>query len=95
MGLAFWVVRIHETVELFEGVYQAGRWPVTVYPFALRVLLTFLIPLAVAITVPAQGITSRLNWQTLALAVAFTALLVMVTRWLWKLGLRRYSGASA
>ncbi|HEV8420361.1 MAG TPA: ABC-2 family transporter protein [Actinomycetota bacterium] len=93
--LAFWVVRIHETVELFEGVYQAGRWPVTVYPFALRVLLTFLIPLAVAITVPAQGITSRLNWQTLALAVAFTALLVMVTRWLWKLGLRRYSGASA
>jgi ABC-2 type transport system permease protein len=93
--LAFWVVRIHETVELFEGVYQAGRWPVTVYPFALRILLTFLIPLAVAITVPAQGITSRLNGQTLALAVAFTALLVAGTRWLWKLGLRRYSGASA
>ncbi|HEY3208787.1 MAG TPA: ABC-2 family transporter protein [Actinomycetota bacterium] len=93
--LAFWVVRIHETVELFEGVYQAGRWPVTVYPFALRLLLTFLVPLAVAITVPAQGITSRLTGQTLALAAAFTALLVMATRWFWKRGLRRYSGASA
>jgi viologen exporter family transport system permease protein len=94
-SLSFWVVRIHETVELFEGIYQAGRWPVTVYPFALRVLLTFLVPLAVAITVPAQGITSRLSGQTLALAVAFVALLVVGTRWFWKRGLRRYSGASA
>jgi viologen exporter family transport system permease protein len=93
--LAFWVVRIHETVELFEGVYQAGRWPVTVYPFGLRVMLTFLVPLAVAITVPAQGITSRLTPQILVLAFAFTALLVAATRWLWKRGLRRYSGASA
>jgi viologen exporter family transport system permease protein len=93
--LAFWVVRIHETVELFEGVYQAGRWPVTVYPLGLRVMLTFLVPLAVAITVPAQGITSRLTPQILVLAFVFTALLVAATRWLWKRGLRRYSGASA
>ncbi|MGH2554313.1 MAG: ABC transporter permease [Actinomycetota bacterium] len=93
--LAFWVVRIHETVELFEGVYQAGRWPVTVYPFALRALLTFLVPLAFAITVPAQGITSRLGGGTLALAAAFTLLLLAATRWLWRRGLRRYSGASA
>jgi len=93
--LTFWVVRIHETVELFEGVYQAGRWPVTVYPFALRLILTFLVPLAVAITVPAQGITSRLTGQTLAMAAAFTAALVGATRWFWKRGLRRYSGASA
>jgi ABC-2 type transport system permease protein len=93
--LAFWVVRIHETVELFEGVYQAGRWPVTVYPFGLRVILTFLVPLAFAVTVPAQGITSRLTGQTLALAVVFTLSLIAFTRWLWRRGLRRYSGASA
>jgi viologen exporter family transport system permease protein len=93
--ISFWVVRMHETVELFEGIYYAGRWPVTVYPLTLRVLLTFLVPLAVAITVPAQGITSRLTGGTLALAAAFTALLVVTARWFWKLGLRRYSGASA
>lgn len=94
-SLSFWVVRIHETVELFEGIYQAGRWPVTVYPFALRAILTFLVPLAVAITVPAQGITSRLNGRTLVLAAVFTGVLVVATRWFWTVGLRRYSGASA
>ncbi len=92
---AFWIVRMEFIVELFEGVYQAGRWPVTIYPVWLRGGLTFLIPLAFAVTVPAQAITSRLNGQTLLGAVAFAALLFAVTRVFWKRGLRRYSGASA
>ncbi len=75
-----------------RGRVPGGPWPVTVYPFALRLILTFLVPLAVAITVPAQGITSRLTGQTLAMAAAFTAALVGATRWFWKRGLRRYSG---
>jgi viologen exporter family transport system permease protein len=93
--LAFWLVRIWETIELFEGVYQAGRWPVGIYPAWLRIGLTFLIPLAFAITVPAQAVTSRLTGGTLALAAVFTAVLLAATRLLWRVGLRRYSGASA
>jgi viologen exporter family transport system permease protein len=93
--LAFWVVRMWETVELFEGVYQAGRWPVGIYPAWLRVGLTFLIPLAFAITVPARASTSRLTGGALAVAAVFTVLLLVATRALWRVGLRRYSGASA
>ena len=92
---AFWFVRIEFIVELFEGVYQAGRWPVTVYPDWLRLGFTFLVPLAFAITVPAEGLTGRLNAPTLAAAAAFAAFLVAATRWLWRTALRRYSGASA
>ncbi len=36
---AFWVVRMEEIVELFQGVYQAGRWPVSIYPGWLRLRL--------------------------------------------------------
>jgi ABC-2 type transport system permease protein len=92
---AFWIVRMEFIVELFEGVYQAGRWPVTLYPLWLRGSLTFLIPLAFAVTVPAQAITNRLTGGTLVLAAAFAAFLLVLTRLLWKTGLRRYSGASA
>src|SRR5204862_6037484 len=63
--LAFWVVRLWETVELFEGVYQAGRWPIGIYPGWLRVGLTFLVPLAFAVTVPARALTSRLGPLTI------------------------------
>jgi ABC-2 type transport system permease protein len=92
---AFWVVRLEFIVELFEGVYQAGRWPVGIYPVGLRVLLTFLVPLAFAVTVPAQAIAGLASGSTLLGAVAFAVALAAVTRWAWKRGLRHYSGASA
>ena len=92
---AFWVVRMEHVLELFEGIYQTGRWPVGVYPGWLRYSVTFLVPVAFAVTVPAQALTSRLHWPTLALSVGFGIVLFGFTRWFWRFGLRHYSGASA
>lgn len=92
---AFWIVRMGEIHELFEGVYQAGRWPVTIYPGWLRIGLTFLVPIAFAVTVPAEALASRLTPTTLGLAVGFALVLLLFTRWFWRFGLRHYSGASA
>jgi ABC-2 type transport system permease protein len=92
---AFWIVRMDEIVELFSGVYQSGRWPVTIYPDWLRLGLTFLVPIAFAVTVPAEALTHRLTPEVLAGAAAVAGLLFVVTRWLWRTGLHRYSGASA
>ena len=92
---AFWVIRMDELHELFEGLYQSGRWPVTIYPGWLRVSLTFLVPIGFAVTVPAEALTSRLTIETLALAAAFAVGQFLVTRWFWRFGLRHYSGASA
>jgi ABC-2 type transport system permease protein len=92
---AFWIVRMDEVHELFDGLYQSGRWPVTIYPGWLRISLTFLVPIAFAVTVPAEALTSRLTIDTLALAAGFALALLVFTRWWWRFGLRRYSGASA
>lgn len=92
---AFWVVRMDEMMNLFEGVYAAGRWPVGIYPDWLRTCLTILVPIAFAVTVPAEALTNRLTFQTLIGAVAFAVALVLLARWVWKRGLKAYSGASA
>jgi viologen exporter family transport system permease protein len=92
---AFWVVRMDQLAELFEGVYQSGRWPVTIYPGWLQVSLTFLVPIAFAVTVPAEALTSRLTVETLVIAAIFALGLFLFTRWWWRFGLRRYAGASA
>jgi ABC-2 type transport system permease protein len=92
---AFWIVRMDEIHELFDGIYQSGRWPVTIYPGWLRISLTYLVPIAFAVTVPAEALTSRLTVETLGLAAAFTIALLAVTRWFWRFGLRNYSGASS
>jgi len=93
--LAFWIVDVWQIIELFDGVYHTGRWPVSIYPLWLRIGVTFIVPIAFAITVPAEALTSRLEWSTVALAVGFSAALFVVTRYWWRFGLRRYSGASA
>jgi ABC-2 type transport system permease protein len=93
--VAFWIVRIDEIAELFEGVYQSGRWPVTIYPAWLRLTLTFLVPIAFAVTVPAQAITQRLTPEMFALAAGFAVVALAASRAFFRFGLRRYSGASS
>ena len=92
---AFWVVNMWFLSELFEGLYQTGRWPIGIYPGWLRYSMTYLVPVGFAVTVPAQALTARLTWTTVAIALLFAVALVSFTRWFWKFGLRRYSGASA
>ena len=92
---SFWVVNMWHAVELFDGVFQTGRWPVGIYPSWLRFSVTFLVPIAFAVTVPAEAVTSRLEWQTLLLAAGFAVVLFAFTRWFWRFGLRNYTGASA
>jgi ABC-2 type transport system permease protein len=93
--VAFWVVNMWTVVELFDGVFQTGRWPVGIYPGWLRYSVTFLVPIAFAVTVPAEAVTSRLEWETLAFAVLFAGSLFAATRWFWHYGLKSYTGASA
>jgi ABC-2 type transport system permease protein len=93
--LAFWLVRLENILVIYGSMYEAGRWPVGIYPPWLRAVLTFVVPVAFAITIPVESLVGRLEWPTLlgtlALAIAFLA----VSRWFWKVGLRHYTGASA
>ena len=92
---AFWIVRVDEIVNLFQGVYAAGRWPVGIYPRWLQLSLTFIIPVAFAVTIPAEALTSRLTPLILLGTIGLTIFFTIVTRIIWRLGLKNYSGASA
>jgi ABC-2 type transport system permease protein len=92
---SFWVINMWFLSDLFEGVYQVGRWPIGVYPGWLKYSMTYLVPIGFAITVPAQAVTHRLHWTTVVAVVGFAIVLFFVTRRFWRYGLSRYSGASA
>jgi ABC-2 type transport system permease protein len=92
---SFWFVRVENILVIFQSMYEAGRWPVSLYPSWLRFALTFVVPVAFATTVPAQALTGRLTGQTLLGAVALAAVLLVGSRLFWRFGIRYYSGASA
>jgi ABC-2 type transport system permease protein len=93
--LAFKVVRVDNVMQMLSGVFEAGRWPVGVYPRWLRTGLTFVVPLAFAVTVPAETISGRVDWPWLAAAVAAATVALVAARLVWLWGIRNYSGASA
>jgi ABC-2 type transport system permease protein len=93
--LSFWFIRVINLLTIFQSMYEAGRWPVTLYPGWLRYGLTFIVPVAFATTVPAQALSGRLTWPSLLLTAVAAAGLFAVARVVWRAGLRHYSGASA
>lgn len=94
-ALSFWFVRVENILTVFQSMFEAGRWPISLYPGWLRYGLTFVVPVAFAVTVPAEALTGRLNWETLLIAVALAVVLFIVSRLFWRSGLRHYTGASA
>ena len=92
---SFWFVKVENILVVFQSMYEAGRWPVSLYPQWLRFALTFIVPVAFATTVPAEALAGRLTWQTLVGAVALASAMLIVSRLFWRVGIRQYSGASA
>jgi ABC-2 type transport system permease protein len=92
---AFWFVRLDNILNIFQSMYEAGRWPIGIYPPWLRTALTFLVPIGFAITVPTEGLVGRLTSPNLLGAIALAVALPLIARAFWRIGVRHYSGASA
>ena len=93
--LAFWFVRVENILMIFQSMYEAGRWPISLYPGWLRYGLTFIVPIAFATTVPVEALTGRLDWESLLTAISLAVVLFIASRVFWRAGLRHYSGTSA
>lgn len=93
--LAFWFVRVENLLVIFWSFLDAGRFPVDVYPGWLRVTLSTIVPIGIAVTVPAQAIAGRLDALGLLAMLVGTIVVCWFASWFWRHGLRSYSGASA
>ncbi|MGH2602072.1 MAG: ABC transporter permease, partial [Dehalococcoidia bacterium] len=51
--LCFWVVRVDNILAIFWAFVDAGRFPVDIYPGWLRLTLSTVVPIGIAVTVPA------------------------------------------
>jgi ABC-2 type transport system permease protein len=93
-GLVFWNPTVLYT-WVFNAIWQMARYPVGLYPGWLRLVMTWIVPVGIMTTVPAQALTGGLPAGALigstALALAFLAGATM----LFRTGLRRYASASS
>src|SRR6185369_12301634 len=95
ISAAFYVVRLDNLIYLFNSVFDAARWPSTVFRGVWRFVFTFVVPLALMTTYPALALLGRLAPATAATALAGAAVFFVGARWVWKRAIGHYRSASS
>jgi ABC-2 type transport system permease protein len=92
---SFKAMQLHALTYLMESLLDFGRWPAQVFPSSLRILFTFVVPLLVMTSYPAEALLGRLPWPTIAELGAVSVALMAVARWCWRRSIRGYTSASS
>ena len=92
---AFWFIRVDNLTVLFLTVLNIGRFPVTAFPPAFRLLFTFVVPIAFMTTVPAAAAVGRLDWPMGVTAIGMAVALLLISRAFWSWAIRSYMSASS
>ena len=93
--LTFWFVKLENIEQIIWQAFESGRYPIQIYPAWLRVTLTYFIPVAFIITVPAEALAGRLAPSLIAVSLIVALTAVILSSAFWRFGLRHYTGASA
>jgi len=93
VSAAFYVVRIDNLTHLFNAVFDAARWPIGIFRGFVRLVFTFVIPLALMTTYPAQALLGTLPGRTLAATLGGALVALAVARAVWKASIARYTSA--
>ena len=94
-SITFWTIQGEGILWALDDMYDHLRWPIGIFPFGLRLALTTIFPAGLAVTVPAEALTGRLDATGAATALFMALLLAVSSRALWNVAVRRYEGASA
>ncbi len=93
-ALVFWSPGVLFT-WVFDGVFQMARYPLGLYPGWLRLVLTWIVPVGMITTIPAEALTGVSRPWMLAGMVVFAAVLFIAASALFSYGTRRYASASS
>jgi ABC-2 type transport system permease protein len=95
VSAAFYVVKIDNLTYLFQSIFDAARWPSSVFPAGLRLLFTFVLPLALMTTFPARAMLGRIDAIEILLPVGAALGFFALSRLIWKRSIARYTSASS
>jgi len=95
IAFTFWFTKFDNNVTIMQALMDSGRYPVSVYPVWMRIIVTFIIPIAVATTIPLQALRGELSIQQIGIFFGVAVVSFFIATRVWKSGLKRYSGASS
>jgi len=95
IAFTFYFTKFDNNVTLLQALLDAGRYPVSVYPPWLQIIVTFIIPIAIATTIPVRALRQELGQSQVFMFLGIAIASFLVASQIWRFGLKKYSGASS
>ncbi|HSY21389.1 MAG TPA: ABC-2 family transporter protein [Polyangiaceae bacterium] len=93
VSAAFYVVRIDNLSYFFNAIFDAARWPVSIFRGFARFVFTFVVPLGIMTTYPAQALLGTLRMPTVLASLGAAAAALVLSRAVWTASIARYTSA--
>jgi ABC-2 type transport system permease protein len=95
ISAAFWVVRLDNLAFFFGSVFDFARWPVGIFRGGFRFFFTFVIPLGLMTTYPAEALLGALDGRTILASFLGSMAFAALSRAVWTTAIKRYTSASS
>lgn len=92
---AFWIMDSVPVIRVVFDFHLFAQYPLTIYPRAINILLTWLIPYGFASFYPASRLLGREHGGLAWLAPLVAMGLLAIGYQVWKIGLRHYAGTGS
>jgi ABC-2 type transport system permease protein len=94
-SIAFWAVETDALGEVIFALLEIGRYPASALPEPVRAIVTFIIPIALITTVPAEVLLGKLTSTPIYLSLLLAVALLYISHRFWNFAVRHYSSASS
>jgi len=90
--LAFGIITTEtdNTIMIYRDLTNLTRFPLDIYQSPIREILTFIIPVGVMISFPAQALFNLLTWPKILYAFILSISLLLLSLRFWRYGLKQY-----
>lgn len=92
--IVFWAMEFSLDI-VFDAAWQFARYPTDLYRRPLRLVFTYVLPVAFIATVPAEVLLSGEGYGVVPVALLVAVLAFAAVLALWRAGLRRYTSATS
>jgi ABC-2 type transport system permease protein len=94
---SFWIIRAQGLIWGYYSIMNLARYPDVVFKGLIKFVFSWLIPVIVVTNVPARVLmnSSATPWWLICHLLLASALMLLVSRILWRFAVNRYSSASS
>jgi len=90
LGMGILTTETDNTIMIYRDLTNMARFPLDIYKNPIKEILTFVIPIGVMITFPAQTLFGLLSFKNLLYALFISFFLLFFSLKFWQFSLKKY-----